>query len=291
MAVFDISGKVALITGANRSGGIGAEIARKLAAEGVSVFLHGYRSNPQPPQVPRPEKPGEARYRWEGQQPLSKVVGEIRAQGWEAEGREGDLRDPALIPALFDSAEETFGPVDILINNAAGWQADTFLPEGQTLPNQSVELWTERPGQITPESFERNFAVNTRAPVLLIAEFVNRHLDRSAGKGRIVNISTAGAYVFPSEVSYGASKFALEGYTRSAAVELGSLGITVNVIAPGPVQTGWITEALEARILPTIPMGRIGLPADIAQMVLFLVSDQADWITGQTMYVGGGHGM
>jgi 3-oxoacyl-[acyl-carrier protein] reductase len=104
-------------------------------------------------------------------------------------------------------------------------------------------------------------------------------------------VSTAGADRFPSEVSYGASKFALESYTRSAALELGQFGITVNAVSLGPVQTGWITSKLEKEILPTIPLGRIGSPEDVADVIMFLASDQARWVTGQRIYVGGGHGM
>jgi 3-oxoacyl-[acyl-carrier protein] reductase len=122
-------------------------------------------------------------------------------------------------------------------------------------------------------------------------EFVSRYLKNNLGSGRIVNISTAGAYCFPSEISYGASKFALESYTRSAAVELGKYGITVNALSLGPVQTGWINAALEKEILPSIPLGRLGSPEDVADVVVFLASYQARWITGQRIYIGGGHGM
>jgi 3-oxoacyl-[acyl-carrier protein] reductase len=147
------------------------------------------------------------------------------------------------------------------------------------------------PWAISGASFDRLFAVNARAMALLTAEFARRHIDRGAKWGRVINISTAGAYCFPSEISYGASKLAMEGYTRSAAVELGQFGITVNAVSLRPVQTGWITPGLEERILPTIPLGRIGNPEDVADVVVFLASDQARWVTGQRLFVGGGHGM
>jgi 3-oxoacyl-[acyl-carrier protein] reductase len=120
-------------------------------------------------------------------------------------------------------------------------------------------------------------------------EFAARHVSRQSRWGRIVNISTAGSDCFPSEASYGASKFALESYTRTAANELGQFGITVNVLALGPVQTGWITPDLERAILPTIPVGRIGTPEDVADVVVFMASEQARWVTGQRLFVSGGH--
>jgi 3-oxoacyl-[acyl-carrier protein] reductase len=90
-------------------------------------------------------------------------------------------------------------------------------------------------------------------------------------------------------VSYGASKFALESLTRSAAYELGHLGITVNALALGPVQTGWITRELELALLPRIPLGRLGTPEDVADVLVFLSSEQARWITGQRIFLAGDH--
>jgi 3-oxoacyl-[acyl-carrier protein] reductase len=104
-----------------------------------------------------------------------------------------------------------------------------------------------------------------------------------------VNISTAGSECFPSEASYGASKHALESYTRTAARELGQFGITVNVLALGPVQTGWITPQLEQALVPTLALGRLGTPEDVADVVVFLASEQARWVTGQKIFVDGGH--
>jgi 3-oxoacyl-[acyl-carrier protein] reductase len=122
-----------------------------------------------------------------------------------------------------------------------------------------------------------------------MTEFARRHVARDARWGRIVNISTDGADSFPGEVSYGASKAALEAYSSSAAIELARYGITVNIVAPGPVQTGWIPEEEVPAIVATIPLGRLGEPKDIADVVLFLASEQARWVTGQRLFVGGGH--
>jgi 3-oxoacyl-[acyl-carrier protein] reductase len=90
-------------------------------------------------------------------------------------------------------------------------------------------------------------------------------------------------------VSYGASKAALEAFSRAAAVELGRYGITVNIVAPGPIQTGWIPAELEPQIAGETPLGRVGQPGDIADVVVFLASEQARWVTGQLLWVGGGH--
>ena len=290
--------KVALITGANNPRGIGAAVARTLATQGAGVFLHGYRGanvHPRHPEQsggsPEAEQPGEQLYSRLGRTPLNEVVQAIQASGGRAAGLEGDLSRPAFIPALFDAAEKALGPVQIVVNNAAYWEADSFVPGDEELANKVVELWTDRPQTFSPGVFDRMFAVNTRAVAHVMAEFARRHVARGAGWGRLINISTAGSYSFPSEVTYGASKLALEGYTRSAAMELARFGITANSILPGPVQSGWITPELEEAILPTMPAGRLGEPQDIANAILLLVSVQADWISGQTIYVGGGHGM
>lgn len=109
--------------------------------------------------------------------------------------------------------------------------------------------------------------------------------------GRIINISTDTAQTFATQISYGASKAAIEAYTRSIAIELGTDNITVNCIAPGPIQTGWIDSELEKQVLPSIPLGRVGYPEDIADCVVFLASKQARWITGQIIKVSGGHAL
>ena len=202
-----------------------------------------------------------------------------------------DFENPSALPALFDEAERACGPVDILVNNAACWSADTFLPSGRKSEQGWLELWTDPAKPVSVDSITRHFLVNAGVPALLMQEFARRHASRGASWGRIINISTAGSDGFPAEVSYGASKFALESYTRAAASELGPLGITVNALALGPVQTGWMTPALEEALLPTIPLGRIGTPQEIADVVVFLASEQARWVTGQRIFVAGGHRM
>lgn len=281
--------KTVLVTGANH--GIGAATAKAFAAEGAPVFIT-YLSLPL--DVPFDENdmktPGEAVYRSNQAMSAGEVVVDIRDNCGNAEAWEADLSDPGIIPQLFDRATEAFGPVDVLINNAAHWEPDTFAPLDLGAQAESVERWS-KPATITPGSHDRHFAVNSRGVALMMAEFARRHVQRGADWGRIINISTDGAYCFPSDISYGASKFAIEAYSRSAASELGKYGITVNVISPGPIQTGYITPELEKDIILDTPMGRVGQPEDIADAVVFFASEQARWITGQLLYVGGGHSM
>lgn len=125
----------------------------------------------------------------------------------------------------------------------------------------------------------------------MMAEYAQRHVRRGSRWGRIINVSTDGASGFSGEVSYGASKHALESYSRAAASELGKYGITVNIVSLGPVQTGWITSELEKTEIAQIPLGRVGQPEDVADVIVFLASEQARWVTGQLIYVGGGHVM
>ena len=141
------------------------------------------------------------------------------------------------------------------------------------------------------DKHDRHFAINSRAPAILMAKFAQQIIERQTNWGRIINISADCAWGCPKEISYRASKYALESYSRSAASELGQYGITVNVVSPGPVQSGYITPEMEETLIPDIPLQRVGLPEDIANAVVFFASEQAGWITGQILFVHGGHRM
>jgi 3-oxoacyl-[acyl-carrier protein] reductase len=267
--------RVVLITGGNH--GIGAATARAFAVQGARVFITYLRLSPQdygidPEQVRRARSPGLPLYHATQARSADDLVLEIRKGGGRVEAWETDLADAATIPELFDRAEEMLGPVNVLVNNAAYCETP---PE---------TIFSTSGGSI-----DKHFAVNTRAVVLLIAELVRRHEARGDRWGRVINVSTDAAQNFASQISYGASKAATEAFTRSVATEVGPLGITVNSVAPGPVQTGYITRESELELLPSIPLRRIGDPQDIDDAIVFLASEQARWITGQVIKVSGGH--
>src|SRR5260221_2649669 len=247
--------KVVLVTGANH--GIGAATAKAFATQGARIFITYLRLPPLGTPSEQAEEadmrvPGLALFIFFKQKTAYEIIQQIRAQGGAVEALEADLTDPKTIPLLFNRAEATFGLVDILINNADYCVADTFLP-----PSRHEEVMTPAgyaPSFITAASHDAHVAVNSRAVALMMAEFARRRIEQGRHWGRIINVSTDGSPGFVREVSYGASKFAMESYSRAAASELGRYGITVNIVSPGPIQTGYITPELEQRLTMEIPL-------------------------------------
>ena len=286
--------KVVLITGANH--GIGAAIAIALAREGARVFINYLRLSPkeygglEEEETDKATEPGRAFYYKTLTRSADEVMRAIQELSGESDAWEADLADPKNIPRLFDRAEEKFGKIDILVNNAAHDKFDTFIPPNE-LSKDPLFIGEYPMKTINAESHDEHFAVNSRAVALMIREYARRYISRKASWGRIINISTDGARGHASNVSYGASKYAVESYTRAAAVELGPYGITINVISPGAVQTGWMPKELRKNLEQSYPLRRIGKPEDIANAVVFFASVQAGWITGQVLYVGGGNRM
>jgi 3-oxoacyl-[acyl-carrier protein] reductase len=279
-----LEGQVVLITGANH--GIGAATARAFTAQGASVFLT-YHREPCPFSRRELEKAqednvgGVTLYRANQQQTPEPLVDEIRSGGGRAAMCEMDLSVAGNIPVLFDLCRDALGEPDILVNNHAYCAPDTFDPALTTDEGFVVKV-------VDDMNIDASFAVNARAFALLMSEYVSRFLVRAATSGRIINISTDAAHAHVANVSYAASKHAIESYSRSAAVELGRYGITVNIVAPGPVQTGYLTPEEVANIAAATPLGRVGRPDDVADVIVFLASDQARWLTGQLIYAGGG---
>ncbi|NVM03692.1 MAG: SDR family oxidoreductase [Candidatus Helarchaeota archaeon] len=289
-----LKGKTAIITGANNPYGIGAAIARLLASQGVNIFLHYYSHDVNFPisESPNSQNTTGLYFYFEQQKKnADEVIKSVQEFGVQVASIEGDLSKLDLVKDMFSNAEKKFGEINILVNNAADYMADTFLPE-EVLKDEQP-LWENGPikSTISKESFERHFSVNCRAVSISMAEFSKRLIVNNKNWGRIVIISADCACGCPGEVSYRASKYALESYSRSAAAELGKYNITVNVVSPGPIQTGYISPEGEKAIIPEIPLRRVGKPEDIANAVLFFVSEQADWITGQLLFVHGGHRM
>ncbi len=267
MAEPGLAGRVALVTGANH--GIGAAVAGALAVRGAAVFLTYLRldlgEHADDPAFP-------ADYRQARARAADRVAAVIRDGGGAAECMEADLADAGGPAKLFDRAESALGPVEILVNNASGWLADTFLAA-------AADRFGRMLRRVDAEGYERQFAVDARAPALLISEFARRHIERGATWGRIIGLTSGGPGGFPEEVSYGAAKAAQENYTMAAAAELGRYGITANMIMPPVTDTGWITPAVAAAAAAASPLG-VAHPDEVAEVVAFLASHQGSRITG-----------
>jgi len=268
--LFDLEGHVALVTGANH--GIGAATARRLASCGARVLISYLRIQDDPdPGIPQ-------RYRENRASDADDLIRAILASGGEAMSVEADLVDPNVIRRLFDVAEANLGPVDILVNNASAWLADTFTSVTRDKVGRNLVL-------VSAETFNRQFAVDARAAAALIAEFARRHSARKADWGRIVGLTSGGPNGFPGEVSYGAAKAALENYTMSAAFELAHLGITANLVHPPVTDTGWVTEEVRRHVDQRLDLIHIVEPDEVARVIVYLVSDEAKLITGNIVHL------
>jgi 3-oxoacyl-[acyl-carrier protein] reductase len=244
--MFDLTGRVALVTGA--SGGIGAAIARGLHAQGALVALSGTRQD--------------------ALEELASALGDRVAVC------PADLRDPAAPDALVAAAEAALGPLHVLVNNA-----------GLTRDMLAIRM--------RDEDWASVLEVDLAAPFRLARAALRGMLRRRAG--RIVSISSiVGATGNAGQANYAAAKAGLVGMTKSLAQESASRGVTVNVVAPGFVQTAMtdvLPDAHKEKLLGAIPLGRMGQPEDIAAAVVYLASNEAAWVTGQVLHVNGGMAM
>ena len=244
--MFNLQGKTALITGA--SGGIGAEIAKALHAQGATVILHGTR-----------------------QAKLDELATKI---GSNVHVITANLSDREAVSGLFEAASQFTGEVNILVNNA-----------GITKDNLAMRM--------KDEEWDDVLAVNMTATMILCRSALRSMMK--ARWGRIISISSiVGVTGNPGQTNYAASKAGMIGYSKSLAAEVASRGLTVNVVAPGFIETPMtdvLTDDQKSKLLANVPAGRLGQGAEIAAAVAFLASEEAGYITGATMHVNGGMAM
>lgn len=244
-----LKNKVAIITGASK--GIGAGIAKAYGNAGASVVVN-YSS----------DAAGAA-----------KVVDEITAAGGTAIAIQANVAIPGEVSKLFAESKNAFGNVNVLVNNAGVFRFD---------PLEAV----------TEEEFHRQFNINVLGTILASQQAVSQF---GSDGGSIINVSSViSESPMPHSVVYAATKGAVDTIAGTLAHELGSRKIRVNTIAPGGVETegsrtlGMIGSDMEAQLVAQTPLGRIGQPADIAKVAVFLASDDAEWINGERITVSGG---
>jgi 3-oxoacyl-[acyl-carrier protein] reductase len=258
----------AIVTGANH--GIGAATARALARRGYAVLCTFLR-------LQDPDDPGTPQaYRDNRAQDATAVVARIREEGGMAAAVEADLSDPAAPALLFDTAEEQLGPVDILVNNATGWLADTFAATATDRLGRTLQ-------PVTAATWARQFTVDAMGAAVMISELARRHIARKATWGRIIGLTSGGGLGFPEEVSYGAAKAAQVSYTMSAALELARFGVTANIVCPPVTDTGWVTDAVRDYAAGRPDLIHIAGPEEVAEVIAYLASDAAALITANVI--------
>ena len=276
-----LAGKVAVITGAAREGGIGRAIACALAREGVHVVVSDIAGR---------RLQGFPGYQVAESSELAAAVAQLRALGVEAEPFVADVSVEVDMVALLAFAVERFGRVDIMVNNAG------------------IGLGLVPIVELTEAAWDQNLDVMAKGAFFGIREAA-RHMLARGGRGAIINISSqAGKTGWPLLAAYCAAKFAIIGLTQVAAKELGPAGITVNAVCPGTVETplldlpgglweayaewqGVTKEQMKAATLAQIPLGRFETAEDVADLVVFLASDRGAYITGTAIDTTGGQEM
>ena len=276
-----LEGKVALVTGAGGMRGVGRATVVKLAGMGADLALSDVHRETE--DLP----PAEVRTSWRG---IDAVCEEVEAEGRSAFPVYCDLGDSAQIERMVDQVMGHYGRIDILVNNA------------RAIIGRDKVAVTE----LEQEVWEHFLRINTTAPFLLTKE-VGRRMIEAGNGGRIINIaSNASKQASATGAAYSASKFAVLGLTQASALDLAPYGITVNAVCPGPINTdrmsywerdqaaerGISQEEFRGQIVQAgaqaSPLGRIAEPQDVANMVAFLASDEASFVTGQAYNVNGG---
>jgi len=255
-----LRGRTVLVTGVSRRAGVGYAIARRVAAYGASVVCHHYAAHDA-------EKP------W-GADDLAAVVEGVREQlteGATLVDLDADLTLDGAPEQVVAQAVEAVGHVDALVCN-----------QGMRGPDAAV-------GTLTGEMLDRHFAVNTRASLLLTQAYARQH-DPGRPGAVVYLTSGQGLGPMPGEVAYAAAKGALAGVTTTVADQLADERIRVNTVNPGPVDTGYVTAEEWASMAPMFPFGRYGRPDDPARLVAWLLTDEAEWVSGQVISSEGGFG-
>jgi 3-oxoacyl-[acyl-carrier protein] reductase len=244
---------LALVTGVGRTIGIGAGIARQLAGSGWNIAFTYWT-------------PYDQRMAWGVEHGATEAIArELTERGAASAAIEADLTDPDAPARIFAEAEHRLGGITALV-----------MCHCESVDSSLLDT--------TVESFDRHFAVNARASWLLIREY-GRRFTGAPGTGRIISLTSDHTV---ANLPYGASKGALDRITLAAARELAHLGVTANVINPGPVDTGWMSDELREHVLRQTPLNRLGTPQDTAHLVDFLCSPQGQWINGQLLMSNGG---
>lgn len=244
---------IALVTGASRRVGIGAAIAVALAKSGWDVAITFWR--PYDEAMPWESHPDDARA----------ILNEVRSAGSEVLAIEADLAESLTPGRVFDQVENELGPVTALVMSHCHSVDSNIL-------STSIE------------SFDQHFAINARATWLLLKTFGERY-QGPFGRGRVIALTSDHTV---ENLPYGASKGALDRIVLAAAQEFKHLGVTANVINPGAIDTGWMSEELKAEVRERTPLGRLGTQEDCANLVCFLCSEKGGWINGQLLYSDGG---
>ncbi|MFF3327318.1 SDR family oxidoreductase [Streptomyces sp. NPDC002889] len=251
----DAARPLVLVTGVGRTVGIGAGIARQLAVSGWDIAFTYWT-------------PYDKRMLWGVEQGATAAIdGALADHGASTAAIEADLADPGAPARIFNEAERRLGKVTALV-----------MCHCESVDSGLLDT--------TLESFDRHFAVNARATWLLIREYGLRFRGTN-GTGRIVSLTSDHTV---GNLPYGASKGALDRITLAAAQEFAHLGVTANVINPGPIDTGWMATEVQESCITQTPLARLGTPQDTAHLVDFLCSRQGQWINGQLLKSNGGFG-
>ncbi|MCA1058877.1 SDR family oxidoreductase [Rossellomorea aquimaris] len=253
----NLTGKIAIVTGASRSKGIGAAICRSLASAGADIFFTHWTSF------------DEASGTGADKDFPQKLCVELQNTGVRAFGKELDLSEEAASTRLMNLVQEKLGPPSILVNNATYEAPSNF----RTLDANILD---------------KHYQVNNSGTLMLTMEFARRYemAFPDSRHGRIINLVSKGPD--PNNLAYIATKGMLIGITEPLSVGLAPIGITVNSIDPGPTDSGWINDEIRNHLLPLFPTGRIGKPEDAARLIKFLASEESGWITGQLIKSEGG---